>query len=178
MLQRPDGELKSLIAHELFHILSRADPKLRDSFYKIIGFTKCNEVSFPKLLAERKLTNPDAPFMEHCIELNVNEEELKFMPLTLLSTDKFEGGPFFKFLQFVYVQLEEKEGKLAIPDEAKLIEPDALPGLQAKIGRNTTYVIHPEEIMADNFVHLLLEEKDLPDPWIVEAMRKAIESRK
>ena len=32
-------------------------------------------------------------------------------------------------------------------------------------------IIHPEEVLADNFKHLVTGKKDLPDPEIVDRMR-------
>lgn len=38
--------LKRTIAHELFHILSRGNPALREKLCELIGFKKCGEVEF------------------------------------------------------------------------------------------------------------------------------------
>ena len=35
-----------------------------------------------------------------------------------------------------------------------------------KIGKNTKYIINPEEILADNFAYMLMQKKDLPNPEI------------
>ena len=35
-----------------------------------------------------------------------------------------------------------------------------------KIGKNTKYIINPEEILADNFAYMLIQKKDLPNPEI------------
>lgn len=43
-LGKSQGDLKKLIYHELFHVLSRQSPELREKLYGIIGFTKCNEI--------------------------------------------------------------------------------------------------------------------------------------
>jgi hypothetical protein len=59
--------LERTIAHELFHILSRRNPTLREKLYELIGFTKCGEVQFPPELKSRKITNPDAPRNEHAM---------------------------------------------------------------------------------------------------------------
>ena len=37
--------LERLFYHELFHIISRGNPKLRDELYRIIGYEKCGAVS-------------------------------------------------------------------------------------------------------------------------------------
>lgn len=62
--------LNATIAHELFHVLSRNAPELRDKLYAVIGFQPCGEIEFPPPLASRKLTDPDAPKNDHCILLN------------------------------------------------------------------------------------------------------------
>jgi hypothetical protein len=68
----PESELKKsrpnlpgMLSHELFHVLSRAQPDLRHRLYATIGFVPCNELEFPSELSSRKLTNPDAPLNDH-----------------------------------------------------------------------------------------------------------------
>ena len=39
-------------------------------------------------------------------------------------------------------------------------------GYTERIGGNTGYIIHPEEIMADNFVIAIRQKKDVPNPEI------------
>jgi hypothetical protein len=43
-------------------------------------------------------------------------------------------------------------------------------GFHEQIGRNTGYIIHPEEVLADNFVLLVRRETDVPSPEILERM--------
>ena len=46
---------------------------------------------------------------------------------------------------------------------------------KAKVGTNTGYIIDPEEISADHFSFLLTMRKDLPNPEILEKIRKALQ---
>lgn len=39
------------------------------------------------------------------------------------------------------------------------------------MGRNTGYIIHPEEILADNFKLLATGAENVPSPQILEKMR-------
>jgi len=39
--------LISVLFHEVFHVLSRANPGLRDKLYKVIGFHRVKELPFP-----------------------------------------------------------------------------------------------------------------------------------
>ena len=54
-------------------------------------------------------------------------------------------------------------------------EPDAVPDFAEQIGRNTKYIIHPEEVLADNFVFLLNGRIDLPTQRVVEEMGRILQ---
>ena len=79
-LGKGQDHLKKLICHELFHILSRQNPELREKLYAIIGFTKCNEIKLPPELERRKITNPDAPRNDHFIRLQIEGQESLAVP--------------------------------------------------------------------------------------------------
>jgi hypothetical protein len=46
-----------------------------------------------------------------------------------------------------------------------------------QIGRNTEYVIHPEEVLADNFALLVLKKANVPSPEILQKMREVLSHR-
>jgi hypothetical protein len=176
-LPRNDELLRRLLVHELFHVLSRHNPKLATRLYAIIGYEPAPSLKFPAELAARKLTNPDAPFNRHAIEVEHAGQKVKVMPILYSRVEKFDevkGGTLFRYLVFRLLVLDAKDlSKAARDDEGKLIllQPDEAKGFHKKIGRNTGYIIHPEETMADNFVYLVLGKKNLPNPEIVEKMR-------
>ena len=97
MLNSPERELQRLLAHELFHISSRANPRLRDLLYEGIGFSRCGNVEFPAALRQRKITNPDAPRNEHCIRIDVAGKTTWAMPILFSSSANYDirrGGKF------------------------------------------------------------------------------------
>ena len=47
-------------------------------------------------------------------------------------------------------------------------------GYFEQIGNNTEYIIHPEEILADNFVILINKKKNVQNPTIVAAMKAVL----
>jgi hypothetical protein len=47
MVKWPYDELKELIAHELFHVISTTNPKFRNELYLKLGFTACPELDAP-----------------------------------------------------------------------------------------------------------------------------------
>lgn len=85
LLGKSQQELQQLICHELFHILSRQNPALREELYGIIGFTKCNEIRLPAELERRKITNPDAPRNNHFVRLQIGGHESLAVPVLLSS---------------------------------------------------------------------------------------------
>ena len=51
------------------------------------------------------------------------------------------------------------------PDETG-VAPQEFQGLYEQIGRNTVYLIHPEEILADNFAQLYVATLRSPPPSV------------
>ncbi|HYF36394.1 MAG TPA: hypothetical protein VD994_13955 [Prosthecobacter sp.] len=181
-LQESPGSLSRLLCHEIFHVLSRANPELREKLYRVIGFHKCGEVSLPSDLEPRRITNPDAPIIEHCVKVEVDGESHWVAPVLFANAAKIDpakGGTFLNYLQFrlLAIDFDPNTGlrKSASPPHApKFIAPNEAGGFFEQIGRNTRYIIHPEEILADNFVHLIQGTQDLPSPGIVEEMARIL----
>jgi hypothetical protein len=175
------ASLEKTIAHELFHILSRGDPALREKLYAIIGFTKCPEPAFPVDLKARKITNPDAPQNDHSIRVRVDERDCEAVSILFSNAEKYDvnrGGEFFNYLEFKFLLLRESRGPLsessAQKSDAQLVAPEKVTGFFEKVGRNTDYVIHPEEILADNFALLIIGKQNVPSPDILKRMRDVL----
>jgi hypothetical protein len=64
ILTMPNENVKDILIHELFHVLTRYNKTFRKDIYKIIGFEICNEVAYPDNLKNFKISNPDAPFKD------------------------------------------------------------------------------------------------------------------
>lgn len=179
-LRRPGAKIRKTLCHELFHILSRTNPELREKLYAAIGFVKCREVAFPPELKPRKITNPDAPKNDHCIRLQAEGSDRWAVPILFSSAEKYDptsGGEFFDYLQFRFLLVERSGGSptAETADDGrppKLVRASDVRGLAEQIGMNTRYIIHPEEILADNFALLVLGSRDLPSPEVVERLKE------
>jgi hypothetical protein len=175
--RRSPPQLKKTFIHELFHILSRNNPDLQQRLYAIVKFKRCPDVAYPASLRDRKITNPDAPTLANYIEIDVDGSWTKTVPVLYSSAVRYDpdkGGPFFRYLQFRLMAVEEKNGCWAAVTRdggPLLIDPKNNASFHHQIGKNTGYIIHPDEILADNFVHLVERSNDLPTPQIVEQMR-------
>ncbi|WP_442481610.1 eCIS core domain-containing protein [Aeoliella sp. SH292] len=167
-------QLQRLLCHELFHVLSRADGELREKLYATIGFEKCAEVQLPPALAAKKITNPDAPRNDHAIRAKVKGEPRWVVPV-LIATSPYSterGGEFFNYLELKFLLLDDQ--KKLDPHNMELVDRRELGEFFKQVGKNTGYIIHPEEILADNFSLLVLPQGELPSPEIVERMKAVL----
>jgi hypothetical protein len=163
-------DLARTLAHELFHIASRTQPGFADALYATIGFHRCGEPAYPPELAPRKITNPDAPRNDYCIAVTVDGAKLQVTPILYSRAAQYDaarGGEFFDYLQlgFLAVPASDREGVLGI---------DKLSGFVEQIGQNTQYVIHPEEILADNFSLLATGRTQVPSPEVLDRIKRAL----
>lgn len=184
-LTGPLAKLQQTLCHELFHILSRANPGLKAQLYGVIGFVPCDEVAFPASLISRKITNPDAPMNDQGIVLQHEGKDVWAIPTLFSRTEKYDparGGEFFNYLQ---LQFLISERPLATPHAkpsftgptVKLVELGQLTGFYEQVGRNTQYIIHPEEILASNFVLLVLGSSTAPSPEIIQRMETVLKTK-
>ena len=172
-----------LLLHELFHILSSHQRELRHRLYALIGFRPCQEIQLPGDLRDRKITNPDGPVIAYYIELREDNQRFLVAPVLFSSVDRFPPGAknFFGVMQFKLMQVESENDRWRarlVDGQPILLDVDTREKIPAsffaQIGQNTGYVIHPDEILADNFVHLVLGKKKLPSPELIREMRRLL----
>lgn len=159
----------------------------RDDFMKrLIGFEKCDEVEIPAELKSRKITNPDAPANDHIILLKILGKDVWAVPILFSRAERYDstrGGEFFSYLQFKFLVVERDATSTDVKpiyDDGKprLVDLEQVSSFHEQVGRNTAYIIHPEEILADNFALLVLGESEVPTPRVIEGMKQRLKSTK
>jgi hypothetical protein len=172
--------LESVLPHELFHVASSHNPELREALYQIVGFKPCNEVPLPESMRGRKLTNPDAPINDHYITVMQNGHAMELMPVLFSKSERYNvkrGGNLFSYLEFKLMVLENHNGTrrpASVNGQPVLLKPGSVPDFTEQVGRNTTYTIHPEEILADNFVFVIDGRTNLPTQRILTEMSRVL----
>jgi len=63
------------------------------------------------------------------------------------------------------------------PSKIALLDVSKVQGFYEQVGSNTDYIIHPEEILADNFKFLLVGMTNLPSPEIQQNLAAALRQR-
>ncbi len=175
---RTDWE--QLLAHELLHVLTRHNPELRRSLYAAIGFRPCNEIELPEQFNARRITNPDAPWNDSYITVSVNRRKTAVVPILFSKEEKYDpqkGGSLFRYLNFQLLAIDQTDGQWKArlrQGEPVLWDVGEVSGFHEQVGRNTRYIIHPEEIIADNFALLVIGKKDPQSPQIVAKIRRIL----
>ena len=163
---------EDVLVHELFHIYSRYNPAKKKQLYSILGFHNCNDVEYPEMIRDRKMTNPDAPDNDYFIRVVFQEDSLDVLLIIYASTD-YNGGTFFSYLskRLLVLTGDDNEKKPEIRDgRPVLLRFNNVLGLYEQIGKNTEYNIHPEEICADHFVQLLTRKKSGRNQDLIDEM--------
>jgi hypothetical protein len=180
-VRRPAAQLTGMLAHEVFHLLSRSNPVLRDRLYAAIGFEPCGEVRHPATLADRRITNPDAPINAHAIEVSLDGERVHGVPILFSTSPTYDaerGGEFFAYLKFELLLVERTPdgGHRVLTDASgpRMVPIEKVTGFHEKIGRNTGYILHPEEVLADNFALIVQGITTAKSPEILDRIRGAM----
>ncbi len=183
-LRAADEALASLLAHELFHILTRHDPILRARAYRVIGFHVGAAIALPEHLEAIRITNPDAPADDASIEITVEGKPAMVLPLLLSRSPVFDpaiGRDIVDYWELKLLVLEAADAsdrpRPMLGDAGPvLLEISEVSGFFEQVGRNTDYIIHPEEILAENFA-LMLTGKKASDPELIRRIRELFNSR-
>jgi hypothetical protein len=144
----------------MFHILSRADPRLRDDLYALLGFRMVRRFEYPVELEERRFSNPDAFEYQHSVTVQTASGSADVLPIlqSLLPLEEAILLPNFvrsDALDIVLLSVDDT-GQVLRDGNGNLItynfgNTNWVPLMQ----RNTSYIIHPEEALADNFATLM-----------------------
>lgn len=155
--------------HELFHCLTRCNPDFREAMYSLIHFTVTDsDFPLPPSVFEYHISNPD---VEH------HDSYATFI---------IEGDPVDCFTDFVTtVHYDEAQTNFFNVGTTALIPidgrdtyytPEQASNFDEVFGTNTSYVIDPEECMADNFAYAMAfgmegpGGRGYPNPEIIEGI--------
>ena len=171
--------LERLFYHELFHIISRNKTQLRDELYALIGFKPCDVVSLPDDLMLRRISNPDAPVVEHCIRVTENDMPHWVAPVLFSRIPEYDpkvGGTFFRYLEMRLMAIDRDTAKPILRDDKPVMfQPKEVEGFFEQIGNNTSYILHPEETLANNFVFLITKKQGLANPEIPKKIKAVLQ---
>ncbi len=144
-----------LLAHELFHVASRASPALRDATYALLGFVPVGPITPPPELDGCRMTNPDAHGLGHYLRLG-ERVVVPLLTCPLPLADVLERTSVLGVVRAMLLEIAP-DAATVVRDAGGapvLIDPRATEWSRL-IARNSTYTIHPEEVLADNLALLV-----------------------
>ena len=166
-----DSRTVYVLAHEIFHCLTRCNPDFRAEMYKLINFTvQDEEYTLPPSVLEFFISNPDVEHHNAYAAFDINGETVDCF-LAFITTQHFEkkGDMFFDVGTAVLVPVDG-EDKYYLPEDAA--------NFDEVFGLNTDYTIDPEECMATNFGYLIAYGDEGPlgegykTPEIIEGIKE------
>jgi hypothetical protein len=167
-LKLPDDQLLQTMLHEIAHVYTRLNPKKQVELFNLIGFRrpKVNNLVISDSLYKRIFYNPDgidlAWTTDFTIEGTKNAQviALIYSKVNAYNPDLHE---FMDHMGWGYFETQVTDKGLEIltvgQRQQSTLNMRELPLLFLK-KFNTNYVIHPNEIIADNIKLLVLSQKD------------------
>ena len=163
---------QEVLAHELFHCLTRNNPDFRKEMYKILDFTvREKDFEFPQEIKDRIISNPDVEHHDSTAVFRINGED-KECVVIFTTTKPFEkeGDSFFDYAM---------TGLVPIDDLSAVYSSEEAENFWDLFGENTDYVIDPEETLADNFSFTIIygtDGKEYATPEIIEKIDALLKS--
>lgn len=156
---------QEVVAHELFHCLTRNHPDFREAMYGILGFTVVDEdYSFAPEIKEIIISNPDVGHHNSYASFDINGE-MKDCTVIFTAAKPFEkpGDNFFDGMV---------TGLVPVDDLSVMYTSEDASNFWDVFGKNTGYVIDPEETMADNFSFTIIYgfDREYETPEIIQAI--------
>jgi len=162
------GQELRLLSHELLHILTRHQPGFRDALYSVFGFVPTNVIAWPAALEDGRFTNPDAYTLAHALTVSHQGADVDVMPLYHWPDGLDAALALPGFLSavdtFLLVVADTGDGTYAPVDDdggVRLL-PISETSYAAQVGANTTYIVHPDEVVASNFELVVRKRAGLP----------------
>ncbi len=168
LAKRDYDEFLRVMLHEISHIVTRTHPSVKAQLYALIGFKHIDgQLVIGDSLKNRILTNPDGIDQNWGTTLTTTGNNTAFaLPLLYAKTTNISptSSEFMANMGFNYFELAANaDGKSfdVLTRGTKQQSTLNTEGINKmfKDSYNTEYIIHPDEIVADNFAILMLSEK-------------------
>ncbi len=151
-----DTEFLQAVLREIFHIYSRYNYWKRITLYRQIGFEPIYPLSVPTVLSQKQLTSPNGidNFVIHHLS-DANQNDFSAIPIisAKAKSNLYRSLSFYSNLEFALYKVENNK-VITNDDGSSTVDMTTLQGFYEQIGTNTNYIIHPDEILADNFAIL------------------------
>jgi hypothetical protein len=147
-----DGEVPGkwmnlgLIAHEIFHIITRKNPEIRQVLYSLVGFYNAKKEIITNQDVPGMIVNPDALSFSFYAKCEINGSLINVIPLIMIG--KSEQDMEWVKLLVIDEQLNNTTKLVSLKDT----------DFHKRYSHASSYVSHPEEICAESFRNLVINK--------------------
>ena len=161
--------MDKLLWHEMFHCLTRCNPEFRSQMYSLINFTVVDsDYELPPCIQEKYLSNPDVEHHNSYATFQIDGREIDCFVVWITTKDYANDGAGWSDSEAVALVPIDGSDEYFLSEQAT--------NFDEVFGTNTSYVIDPEECMADNFAYAMLYGmkgkggQGYPNPEIVQGI--------
>lgn len=193
---------RHLLWHEMWHIISRSLTQSNlDLVYRVFGFERMHPAP-PDLRLAQRISNPDAMYLHHGIRLSPQAKVLH-VPILFLDPSYDVSSPddsLFNHMVVLFAQCDVSSTTpswIRRPNTSSPLLQDILSMLPNNnttttftsnddnkyasslfdlIGRNTHYLLHVEEVVAENFAMMAQRSQSAPDQNKLNQLRSSLQS--
>lgn len=170
---RAPERMVGLLAHELFHVVSRAGgDAFRDEVYALLGFERLpRPLEAPAGLEARRLTNPDAHAYAYAITVSTPHGPRRVVPVlgSRLPLPDAHQRPLGHVISLRLLAVDDSGAWMLSDSGAEVGYDVEETDYEARVSRNTDYIVHPEEVLADNFSLLVARRRGRADLDVADA---------
>jgi hypothetical protein len=174
-----------LLAHELFHVVSRHQPELANRLYDLIGYDRVGELDWPAGWLPLRIANQDAEHDRHLMRVRLRGgREATVMPVVVTSNPKLPPADGDTLLDLIDVRLLEVVPGAGTQPTRPVVQgagqpawhlPDAVADFATKLGGNTDYIQHPDETIADNLM-FLVSGRPVKNPALLKRIEAVLQA--
>lgn len=149
-------EFTKSILKEIFHIYLRQKYWKRVELHQLIGFYEIPELEIPEPLNNKLLINPNGVNYRYIIKNlgDINDPLYNAVPLIYMpDNQQYRSLSFYSNLEFSLYKVRGEE-VIMNEDGSSTVDMKTIQNFYEQISRNSLYIIHPNEILADNFAIL------------------------
>ena len=163
-----------LLVHETFHILTRLNPGFKEKLYRAIDFNILpKEIEFPEDIRKSRISNPDVSRCDSYATFTIDGKPQN-CTMIIYTNRPYTTGKFYQYINVGLIPLDESFKPLRESGKTVIYPLQKATDFFDKVGRNTGYVIDPEEVLADNFAIALLNTPNVHTPELQKKVQELL----
>lgn len=166
---------RDLLLHELSHVLTRNSLEYKERLYAALGFTLVRGgLEYPAELLKTRISNPDIGAYDSYGPFTI-KGRTENCAMYLYADRPYTGGRFFEYVKVAFVPYDTQlRPKCDANGKVLVYGMEDVEDFFERVGKNTNYIIHPEEILAENFVLAFLQTPGVPTPQLQQRVYKVL----